>query len=81
MINLPEQIINNMKEGERVVGYMKTLWGNHLFLMKQGCQTKSGCKNIIYRSENDYEREELSKLDPSDLEKYEKMFISAFFWN
>jgi hypothetical protein len=80
-IDVPEEMLNNMSEGERVVGYMSTLWKTHIFLTKLGCSTKEGCQNILYRSANEYEREEVSKLYSSDLDKHEKSFISAFLWN
>jgi|APSaa5957512535_1039671.scaffolds.fasta_scaffold61832_2 hypothetical protein len=80
-IDIPSDMQTNMEDGERIVGYMKNLYEETIFLTKLGCVSRKGCINIIYRSENDYEREIVSELSSSDVEKYEKMFISAFLWN
>lgn len=80
-INIPEKVKSQMKDGERIVGYMKNIWLEEIFFTKFGCHTTEGCKNYIYRSGNDYKREDISEADPCDFEKYERRFIGAFLWN
>jgi hypothetical protein len=80
-IQIPDEVDDEMEDGERVVGYFKNMYLEQTFFTKFGCHTTEGCRNYIYRSENDYVKEEVSKIDPTDLEKYEKHFIQAFLWN
>lgn len=80
-IDIPREVTDQMEDGERLVGYFKNLFNEEMFFTKFGCHTTEGCRNYIYRSECDYVKEKVSDLDPDEIEKYEKRFISAFLWN
>jgi hypothetical protein len=80
-IDVPEEVSKQMEEGERIVGYMKTLYKEVLVFTKAGCGTKDGCRNYLYRSEEGYKKEKAALLRSSDLEKHERGFVSAFLWD
>ena len=80
-MEIPKQVLSQMEDGERLVGYMKNLWLEEIYFTKFGCHTTEGCRNYIYRSELNYSKEDVSEIDPDDLEKYQKRFVSAFLWN
>lgn len=80
-IEIPEQVFEQMDSDERVVGYMMTLFKGILVFTKKGCSSREGCVNFLYNSENNFKKQDVVSIDPSDLERYEKHFISAFLWN
>jgi len=81
MIDVPMEVGGQMEEGERIVGYMKNLFLEEMFLTKFGCHTTEGCRNYIYRSELNYSKELVTQDVIDDLGKYQKRFIGAFLWN
>ena len=80
-MEIPQRIAEQMEDGERLVGYMKNLYGEELYFTKFGCHTTEGCRNYIYSSERDYVKEAVSGMDTDDLDKYQKRFVSSFLWN
>ena len=80
-IEVPEKVTDQIEDGERLVGYMKNLFGEELYFTKLGCHTVGGCQNYLYSSERDYIKEAVSEMDTDDLDKYQKRFVSSFLWN
>jgi hypothetical protein len=78
---IPQEVINQMDDNERVVGHMVNLFKETLVFTKKGCNTKDGCTNFLYQSENDYEKLPMTKLNLKELSQYERHFVSAFLWN
>ena len=80
-MNIPKKVQEQFEDGERLVGYMKNLYNEELYFTKKGCHTKEGCQNYVYSSERDFTKEALVSIDPDDLDKYQKRFVSSFLWN
>ena len=79
-LKIPQEVIDNMEEGERVVGYTETVFKGTIVMTKKGCGTEAGCTNYMYHSDFNYKRTNLSEVKSSTVSTSEGMFLASFIW-
>jgi hypothetical protein len=80
-ISIPQQVEDQLDEGERVVGYMTNLFQQTLVFTKKGCSTEEGCSNFIYHEGHSYEKMPVKRMRASLFTPHEILFIRSFLWN
>jgi hypothetical protein len=81
-IPVPQQVEEQLQDGERIVGYMTNLFNERIFFTKQGCSTQGGCANYVFHEgKDDFSRIDWNNIKASSFTKHELSFIVAFNWN
>jgi len=81
-ISIPQQVEDQLEEGERVVGFMMTLFQEQIFFTKRGCSTESGCSNFLFHEGRDnFSRLDVDQIRAASLTKHELLFVRSFLWN
>lgn len=81
-IQIPQQVEDQLEEGERVVGFMKNLFQQRVFFVKRGCSTEDGCSNFLFHEGRDnFSRLDVNQIRAASLTKHELLFVASFHWN